>query len=51
MPESGEYKSTIGVDQLYYALITQDDDDGYAAGTPAKPGPGRKCIRRTQHFA
>jgi phi13 family phage major tail protein len=39
MPESGEYKSTIGVDQLYYALITQDDDDGYAAGTPAKLAP------------
>ena len=39
MPESGEYKSVVGIDQVYYALVTQDDADGYTAGTPAKLAP------------
>ena len=39
MPESGEYKSVVGIDQVYYALITQDDADDYVAGTPAILAP------------
>jgi phi13 family phage major tail protein len=29
-----DYKSIVNVDSVYYALITQDDDNGYVAGTP-----------------
>ncbi len=29
-----EYKSTIGLDKLYYALITADSTSAYTAGTP-----------------
>ena len=32
-------KSFVGVDQIYYALVTQDDADAYAAGTPAAFAP------------
>jgi phi13 family phage major tail protein len=28
------YKSAVGVDQVYCALVTQDDQNAYAAGTP-----------------
>lgn len=28
--------SVVGVDNVYYALVTQDDDSNYVAGTPAK---------------
>lgn len=42
MPESGEYKSVVGIDQVYYALITQDDADDYVAGTPAILAPAIK---------
>jgi phi13 family phage major tail protein len=33
------YKSYVGVDQIYYALVTQDDANGYVAGTPAYLAP------------
>ena len=33
------YKSYVGVDQVYYALVTQDDSSGYVAGTPAYLAP------------
>jgi phi13 family phage major tail protein len=33
------YKSYVGVDQIYYALVTQDDSGAYAAGTPAYLAP------------
>jgi len=33
-PNQDEYKSLVGVDQLYIAPITQDDAAGYVAGTP-----------------
>lgn len=33
------YKSYVGVDQIYYALVTQDDSSAYAAGTPAYLAP------------
>ena len=32
-------KSYVGVDNLYYALVTQDDANGYVAGTPAYLAP------------
>jgi phi13 family phage major tail protein len=33
------YKSYVGVDQVYYALVTQDDESAYAAGSPAYLAP------------
>lgn len=33
------YKSVVGVDNVYYALISQDDASAYAAGTPAYLAP------------
>lgn len=33
------YKSYVGVDSVYYALVTQDDTGAYAAGTPAYLAP------------
>lgn len=38
-PASGEYKSALGLRDLYYALVTQDDSSAYAAGTPALVAP------------
>jgi len=32
-------KSFVGVDQIYYALVTTDTADAYAAGTPASLAP------------
>jgi phi13 family phage major tail protein len=31
-----EYKSVVGLANLYYALITKDDSTGYTAGTPKR---------------
>jgi len=39
MIAQGEYKSTLGLRDLYYALVTQDDVDAYTAGTPAYMAP------------
>ncbi len=39
MPESGEFKSVVGIDQVYYALVTQDDSSGYTTGTPVVLAP------------
>jgi phi13 family phage major tail protein len=39
MTAQGEYKSTLGLRDLYYALVTQDDASAYAAGTPAYMAP------------
>jgi phi13 family phage major tail protein len=36
---SAEQKSTVGLRDLYYALVTQDDASAYAAGTPAILAP------------
>ena len=36
---SGEYKSTIGLDKLYYAPLTKDDATGYTPGTPVWLAP------------
>ncbi len=38
-PNAGEQRSKIGLDQLYIALITQDDASGYVAGTPQPFAP------------
>lgn len=35
----GEYKSQVGLDKLYYALITKDDATGYTAGEPTWLAP------------
>ena len=34
-----QYKSVIGLSDLYYALVTQDDDTAYVADTPKKLAP------------
>lgn len=39
MPNQAEYKSVVGVDSVYYALITQDDANGYVVGTPQSLAP------------
>jgi phi13 family phage major tail protein len=31
---SGEYKSVIGLDRIYFALVTADDATAYTGGTP-----------------
>jgi phi13 family phage major tail protein len=36
---SNEQKSVVGLRDLYYALVTQDDTSAYAAGTPAILAP------------
>lgn len=36
---SDQQKSVVGLRDLYYALVTQDDVDAYAAGTPAILAP------------
>ena len=39
MVNAAEYKSVVGIDQVHVALVTQDDADGYAAGTPVVFAP------------
>lgn len=34
-----KYGEFVGVDSLYYALVTKDDDGGYVAGTPTYLAP------------
>jgi phi13 family phage major tail protein len=43
MPQSGEYKSKIGLDSLYIAVLTQDDASGYVAGTPVWFAPAAEA--------
>jgi phi13 family phage major tail protein len=38
-PAQGEYKSALGLRDLYYALVTQDDASAYAAAVPAYLAP------------
>lgn len=33
-PSQDEYKSVVGIDQVYIAEVTKDDATGYTAGTP-----------------
>lgn len=39
MTVQGELKSNVGLRDVYYALVTQDDANAYAAGTPASLAP------------
>ncbi len=43
MPNSGEYKSRIGLDSLYVAEITEDSATAYTAGTPAYLAPAAEA--------
>ena len=36
---TANYKSVVGADSVYYALVTQDDASAYVAGTPAYLAP------------
>ncbi len=36
---ANEYKSKVGLRDLYYAVISQDDSSGYSAGTPVYLAP------------
>jgi phi13 family phage major tail protein len=38
----GEYKPSLGLKDIYYALVTQDDLSAYAAGTPKYLSPAMK---------
>jgi phi13 family phage major tail protein len=37
---ANEYKSVVGLRDLYYALVTEDDANAYTAGTPKVLAPG-----------
>lgn len=39
MPNQNEMKSVVGVDSAYYALITQDDANGFVVGSPQSLAP------------
>ncbi len=43
MPNSGEYKSRIGLDSLYVAVISADSASVYTAGTPAYLAPAAEA--------
>src|SRR5687767_537914 len=46
MPTQAEYKSVVGLRDLYYALVTQDDASAYAAGTPAYLAPAMSASQQ-----
>lgn len=48
MTNQAETKSVLGLRDLYYALVTQDDANAYAAGTPAYFAP---AVNATQEPA
>jgi phi13 family phage major tail protein len=49
--DQGEYKAKIGLDSLYIAQVTTDDDDEYVAGTPEKLAPAAEATQEpTQSF-
>jgi len=41
-----EKKSVVGLKDLYFALVTQDDADGYAAGTPQILAPAMSASHK-----
>jgi len=43
MPNSGEYKSRIGLDSLYVAVVSADSASAYTAGTPAYLAPAAEA--------
>lgn len=53
---SGEYKSVIGLDKLYYALVTVDSAAAYTSGTPAWLAPAATAkvataVNTTEQYA
>lgn len=55
-PNQDEYKSRVGLADLYIAAITQDDEDGYVAGTPERLAPAAEAsatpsVNRTTQYA
>ena len=44
---AAEYKSIVGLEDLYYALITADDDTAYTPGTPKKLAPAVEANAKT----
>jgi phi13 family phage major tail protein len=54
--QTGEKKSVVGIDQLYYALVTQDDDSDYVVGSPVAIAPAAdlslsESINEVKQFA
>src|SRR5687767_7459949 len=51
-----DYTLIKGVDKLYYALVTDDDADAYAAGTPVPLAPLKLAVQtpsansKTEYF-
>jgi phi13 family phage major tail protein len=43
MANSGEFKSSIGLDSLYVATVTADSTSAYTSGTPATLAPAAKA--------
>lgn len=43
--DSGEYKSRIGLDSLYIALVTNDSATGYTAGVPEYLAPAAEATQ------
>ncbi|MDD5367459.1 MAG: Ig-like domain-containing protein [Anaerolineaceae bacterium] len=43
---AGEYKSRVGLDSLYVALVTQDTAAGYVAGTPEYLAPAATASQK-----
>ena len=44
MPQSGEYKSVVGLDEVHVSLVTQDDAAGFAADTPELFAPAVEAV-------
>lgn len=45
---AGEYKSVVGLEELYYALVTADDSTAYTPGTPKKLAPAVEANAKTE---
>ena len=45
-PVDGEFKPALGLRDIYYALVTQDDASAYAAGTPKYLAPAMKLTTK-----
>ena len=48
---ANEYKSLIGLDNIYVALVTEDSVAAYTADTPANPGTCCRNCAKTSKFA
>lgn len=45
MPDSNEYKQTLGLRDLYYALVAQDDASAYIVGSPVYIAPAMSAMQ------